>query len=143
MSDIKTKNSKFLSAYRDKSVKIIMQAHPDWDKNHVKSQAEKMIESMVKNPEVRLENNYTHEERDSSLLAVFDYAMDRKPIIAGNGTFYKKHEEAINLNAQMLIGFLDQRDAIKDEMFAIEDESSPLYGRKDLSQNNKKKLANS
>lgn len=143
MPDIKTKNSKFLSAYRDKSVKIIMQAHPDWDKEVVKSQAEKMIESMVRNPEVRLENNYTHEERDSSLLAVFDYAMDRKPIIAGNGTFYKQHREAPNLNATMLIGFLDQRAAIKKEMFAIEDESSPLYARKDLSQNNKKKLANS
>ena len=46
MPDIKTKNSKFLSAYRDKSVKIIMQAHPDWDKEVVKTQAEKMIENI-------------------------------------------------------------------------------------------------
>ena len=67
--------------------------------------------------------------------------MKRKPILAGNGTFYKHHEEARNPISEMVDGFLDKRAYLKSCMFANGDETSKIYKDLDLKQGNEKKLA--
>lgn len=142
MSSVVSK-SHFLKKYRNDSMKVIMRMHPEWDKEHVKRNIDEIIIRDLRNPPTKLENSYTHEERDTHLVSVFDWAMEEKPIIAANGTFFKQHKDAINPNAKMVDEFLNIRARIKKEMFALEDESSRQYKMKDLAQGNEKRLANS
>lgn len=124
-------------------IKIMNRINPKWDKDVVEPVLDKMIDKNVRDPEVTLHNNYTNEVKQTKLLSVFDWALERKPIIAGNGTFYKNQHEAINPIARMLEGFLNKRKKIKKEMFAIEDESSYAYKNKDRNQGIQKRNANS
>jgi len=124
-------------------IKIMNRINPKWDKDVVEPVLDKMIDKNVRDPEVTLHNNYTNEMKQTKLLSVFDWALERKPIIAGNGTFYKNQHEAINPIARMLEGFLNKRKKIKKEMFAIEDESSYAYKNKDRNQGIQKRNANS
>lgn len=136
-------DSQFLTIYRDKVMSSIMSMHPEWDEKKVKKKIEQMMLTNLKNPSVICDNNYTHQSSQSTLLSVIEWVMDKKPIIAGNGTFYKQHAESENPNADMVDGFLIDRKKYKKQMFAVEDEESPIYKSFDLQQQNTKKLANS
>ena len=137
------KENKFIKKYKKSMIKIMNRINPKWDKDVVEPVLDKMIDKNVRDPEVTLHNNYTNEMKQTKLLSVFDWALERKPIIAGNGTFYKNQHEAINPIARMLEGFLNKRKKIKKEMFAIEDESSYAYKNKDRNQGIQKRNANS
>ena len=139
----KLRNSKFLSKYRDDMFHVMKKTHPEWDEDKLKKNIEKIMCDRFENPDVTLDNNYTHERRESTLLSVFDWAIETKPIIAGNGTFYKQHKYGISPFALMVDGFLQQRKAYKKLMFAVGDETSRKYADFDLKQANEKILANS
>lgn len=124
------KDNKFIKKYNKNMTEIMTQINPEWDKDFIESTIMDMVKENIKNPEVTLDNNYTGESRDTSLLSVLDWMLNRKPIIAGNGTFYMNQHEAINPIAKMLENFLSQRKAYKKAMFKIEDVTSPEY--KDL-----------
>ena len=135
--------SNFLNEYKNKMLDIMLKMDPALDEEKAEKVICKMIEENVKNPKVTLDNNYTGETRDTTLLSVLDWTFDRKPIICGNATFYKNQYEAINPIAEMLRGFLSQRKAYKKQMFAVEDQSSPKYKDLDRSQANEKINCNS
>ena len=139
----KVKNSHFLKRYRNDVKKVLKKKHPDWTDDFLKESIDDILLRDLKNPPAKLENSYTHESRDSTLLSVLDWAMETKPIIAANGTFFKQHATSKNPNALMLDEFLTTRKQVKKEMFALEDEGSRFYKMKDLKQGNYKKLANS
>ena len=139
----KVKNSHFLKRYRNDVKKVLKKKHPDWTDDFLKESIDDILLRDLKNPPAKLENSYTHESRNSTLLSVLDWAMETKPIIAANGTFFKQHATSKNPNALMLDEFLTTRKQVKKEMFALEDEASRLYKMKDLKQGNYKKLANS
>lgn len=133
----------YLIIYKDKMKKQLLRMHPDWDEDKLDKKITKIINRDVKNPEVVLDNNYIKKTQKSTLLTTLNWDFDRKPILAGNGTFYKQHSEIPNPNAIMVRGFLNDRKKLKSLMFEIGDELSRKYKDFDLFQNNKKKLANS
>ena len=124
----------FLNIYKDKMKDIVMKTDPSLDEEKVEKVICNLIEKNLRNPVVTLDNNYTGESRDTTLLSVLDWTFDRKPIICGNATFYKNQHEAMNPIAKMLEGFLAQRKAYKKQMFAVEDSTSPKYKDLDRSQ---------
>lgn len=136
-------DSKYLNKYIKSMTDVMLQINPSWDKDKVKSVILDMIKDQACNPQVTLDNNYTGESRDTTLLSVFDWVLDRKPIICGNGTFYKNQYEAINPIAKMLEDFLSQRKAYKKKMFQVEDSTSPRYKDLDRQQINEKVNSNS
>lgn len=140
---MKTEENEYLMLYRDKMMRQMIRIHPDWDEEKVSKKIGKILERELMNPQVILDNNYIKQRQNSTMLSVLDWAIKRKPIMAGNATFYKQHKEIPNPNAMMVTGFLTDRKKLKKIMFDIGDESSRAYKDTDLSQNNKKKLANS
>lgn len=138
----KTK-SNFLEAYKSEMIQIIQRMDPDIDAYDINETLDKMIQKRIVNPQVTLDNNYTHESRDTNLLAVLDWSFDRKPIMAGNGTFYKNQHEAVNPVANMLKQTSDRRDMFKGMMFQIEDFESKEYKELDRKQGNEKVNNNS
>lgn len=107
--------------------------NPNWDKDDVERILDKMIQKRIQNPVVEMDNNYTGEHKEASLISVFDWILEKSPIIAGNGTFYKNQHQAYNPIAQMLDNMLTTRKQIKKEMFKIEDTESYEYADLDRS----------
>ena len=135
--------SEYLSKYIDTMTARLSRMHPDWDVSQIEESVRKISYEKIQNPLVNLDNNYTGENSNASLLTVIDWVEDRKPIIAGNGTFYMNQDEARNPIAQMLDGFLTTRKKIKKEMFQVKDTKSYRYMDLDLKQSNEKINANS
>ena len=136
------KDGKFLKKYRKEMKEIMKSINPNWDDDFLDEQILKFTRERVKNPEVVIDNNFTGENRETTLLSVFDWTFDRKPIIAGNGTFYKNQHEAMNPMAKMLEGFLNDRKHYKKLMFK-EEPGTWKYADYDRKQLNEKILANS
>jgi len=136
-------DSQFITLYKEEMLSNMKQMNPDWDESEMESILDEMIKKNFVNPKVTLDNNYTGETRDTTLLSVLDWTLDRKPIIAGNGTFYKNQYEAKNPVAEMLDHFLITRKKYKKEMFKIENAESNEYKDLDRLQANQKINANS
>ena len=117
-------NSDFLRKYVNRMCDAMCIADPDWKKEDIRPIIEKMVEKRFTNPDVSLDNNYTGEYKDTTLLSVVDWVLDRKPLIAGNGTFYKNHHEALNPTTKMLDGMAAKRKSFKKKMF----EAGDKYG---------------
>lgn len=107
----------FLKKYKEKMLKTMLQLNPTWKKKDVEKIIEKTIEKRLRDPDIVLDNNYTHQQKQTTLISVLDWAMDRKPLIAGNGTFYKNQNEALNPIRAMLDEWADNRSAFKKQMF--------------------------
>lgn len=137
------KDSSFIELWKKDMITTLKQAHPEWDESDMDKVLNTMLKEQLQVPEVTMRNNYTGETRDSNMISVFDWAIDRKPIIAGNATFYKNQNEAINPIAKMLDDLLLSRKATKKLMFKVEDKTSDRYKDLDRLQLNYKILANS
>ena len=140
---MKVEESHFLTRYKKEMLNIMVQLFPDKDSDTIESIIEDEMLKRVQSPKVTLDNNYTHESRETSLLSVIDWSLDRKPIIAGNGTFYKNQNEAKNPIAQMLNEFLTNRKRYKKLMFENNDPTSARYQDLDRYQKNEKISVNS
>lgn len=139
------KNSLSIKKYKHQMIKQMKQMNPKWNESDIENIIDEMLTERLQNPTVELDNNYKGVTQESTLLSVFDWALNRSPapIIAGNGTFYMNQFEAFNPIANMLQGFLKQRKAIKNQMFMIENTESDEYKSKDRDQGNEKVNANS
>lgn len=135
--------SLFIKKYIDDATSIMMKINPKWNEDVVKKTIKKMIEKKMMNPEVTIDNNYIGDTKKTTLLSVYDWALETKPLIAGNGTFYTSQEYGLNPIAQMLDEFLVERKRLKKEMFKIEDSESYDYKDLDRGQLNEKINVNS
>ena len=141
MSDILS--SKFIKKYKSEMMRSMKSITVGFSEEEIESVLDDMIRENIQEVPVTLDNNYLNVRKETTLLGVFDWILVRKPIIAGNGTFYKNQDEAINPIAQMLDNFASSRKAFKKQMFKIEDTSSYEYQELDRSQLNEKINMNS
>ena len=137
------KEGPFIKKYKKRMVKALKSINPDFKEKDIEKVVEKLIEENGQNPEVTLDNNYTGEHRETTLLSVLDWSLDRDPILAGNMTYYKRQDEAINPVGLMLETKLQDRKATKKRMFQYVDTDINRYNDLDRLQNNIKKLVNS
>lgn len=132
------KESEFISIWKNEMNSTMRQIHPEWDKKEINKVLDEMLKEQLQIPQAIMDNNFTGESRETNVISIFDWVLKRKPIVAGNGTFYKNQHEAINPIANMLDGFLKKRKAIKRKMFEVEDKTSDLYKDLDRGQQNEK-----
>lgn len=137
------KDSDFIALWKNEMIETMRTINPQWNKKDIDKILNKMLAEQMQNPDVNMDNNVTGENRDSTLLSVLDWLINRKPIISGNGTFYKNQHEALNPIAKMLDKFLNNRKAVKKKMFQVEDKTSDRYKDLDREQLNWKILVNS
>lgn len=135
--------SRFIKEYKKQMKASLRRIDPSITKEEIDEAVNEMLLSQGISPGVGLDNNYTEEYRETTLLSVLDWTFERKPIMAGNGTFYKNQYEQANPANHMLLGFLGDRKKIKKKMFTVEDVTSRLYKDLDIKQQNKKVGANS
>lgn len=135
-------NSKFIKDWIKDMTKTMKITNPDWDEDDIKEELLKMVDKKLISPNVTLDNNYTGQNRETTLLSVYDWVKDTQPVIAGNGTFYRNQHDAINPVATMLDGMLTERKRLKKLMFS-KPEGSDEYNDLDRGQGNEKINCNS
>ena len=69
------------------------------------------------NKSLKLENNYTKQVINGTVVDILQYFQRLEPILTSSGVLFKKHKEADNPMSKMINGFLDQRAAYKKTMF--------------------------
>lgn len=136
-------DSKFINKFVKKMTNVMLKINPDWDKNKVEKIIMNMIKEQAMNPRVEIDNNYTGENKETTLISVFDWILTRKPIIAGNGTFYKNQNEALNPIAKMLDEWAESRKKYKKQMFNVgENLGFDSFEYKDLDRNQSNEKTN-
>ena len=133
----------FLSEYKERMIQTMKKLNPDWKKKDIEKELSKMIDENFQSPKVVLDNNYVGESRESTLISVLDWALDTKPIITGNMTFYRTQDEALNPIGNMLRDKLAERKGLKKKMYTYVDTDKDMYAALDRSQGNVKRLVNS
>jgi hypothetical protein len=139
-------NSEFINKYIKRMTKVMLKLNPEWSEDDIKKIILKMIKEQGENPTVQLDNNYTGESHETTLISVFDWILSRKPLIAGNGTFYKNQNEALNPIRLMLDDWAASRKRFKNQMFVAGEKlgfDSYEYQTLDRKQNNEKINMNS
>ena len=131
-------SDRYISKYIDNVSEIIKQSHPDVDETVLRDKLNDIVKRKIQDLPVELDNNYTEEHRSSTLLSVLDWANKNKPIIAGNGTFYKQHDESYNPIIDVLRSFKSKRKEYKNKMFDVGDATSREYKMYDNLQMNEK-----
>ena len=87
-----------------------------------------------------LDNNYTKQTIEGTVLNVLRFINFHKPIETASGVLYKRHNEIANPLSKMIQGFLKKRKAYKKEMFK-HPRGSYEYNMNDLMQTNMKVMA--
>lgn len=91
------------------------------------------ITNRLENKPAYLENNYTRQRLDGTVLDILTYIQSREPIVTSSGVLFKKHKEADNPLSRMIMGFIKQRGIYKKEMFRYP-KGSELFERYNLFQ---------
>lgn len=127
--------------YVDEIAKIYVEMYPETEYAIAKRLAAEIIsESLIDIP-CTLHNDTYHEYVDTSVLDVLNWLDQRKPIITGNGTFFKQHEEYLAPSIRVLETWLSKRKKIKKEMFKYP-KGSIEYNNKNTGQLNQKVICN-
>lgn len=110
-------------AYLNSVFEMYMQTHPDRDPDVVRQQIQELTDRNFKNIPCQLHNNITRETVNTSVCDVFDWIEQRGPIISGNGTFFKQHEEELAPIVVMLETLQAERKDVKKQMYAYDKKS--------------------
>lgn len=138
-----TKDSEYVRRYSAEMYDIFSKMHPEWDEKKLKQNIDNLIEEQLQDITVTVSNNYTKHSAETTLISVFDWFYKKRPILAGNATFYKRQSESFNPDALMLLDMLKDRKAVKREMFKVDDDESYEYKTLDRKQQNIKRGTNS
>lgn len=95
----------------------IMRMYTDCDDRLLSNAIDYSINKRYMKNMCRVDNSYTHQSNQMSLLALADYIADREPIVTAHGTMFKKHADVPNPMGVVIQQFLDQRGIDKKKMF--------------------------
>lgn len=106
-----------LERYQDRIIDMYCKAHPNFDRSMVASKVIEFTNGRMKNIPCELHNNITHDRVQTTMLDTFVWIENRQPIITGNGTFFKQHEEYLAPTVKMLEKLQANRKKKKKEMY--------------------------
>jgi len=116
------KSSKILQTQVVKDYKRVMidglsSSFTNLSREELEEAIDDSIISRHDNKPAYIDNNYTKQRINGTVLDILNYIQKLEPIVTSSGVLYKKHKEADNPLSKMIMGFLDQRAKYKKEMF--------------------------
>lgn len=135
------KTNNVIMTYEEDIFEKYMKMHPNANPKKVKEIIISITEKRLKDVPCKLHNNITHEWIDTGMLDVFDWIETRKPIITGNGTFFRQHSEYLAPEVSMIEALGSRRDSLKKTMFTHK-KSSNEYNNLNTSQGSVKVIMN-
>lgn len=110
-------SSPTLQAYMDDMKSIMHLYAPNCSESLIEDALKYSIKKRYKSTPARLNNNYTKEVQQQTLLKFCDYIADKKPIITAYGVLFERHGDVENPLKDIIDMFLNARSIHKKEMF--------------------------
>lgn len=107
-------------AEQTKMITDIILRDSTFDDEEVKNFIITEAESKLVGTPCELFNNYNNKRSKTDMVKFLDWYDKKKPIPCEHGVFFKKHDEAMNLNASFVTSLLDNRKIAKKKMFECE-----------------------
>ena len=114
---LKAMNLKAIKEYEDVMVDGLRHSFPLLNESELREAVQYSVTHRIENKPAYLENNYTKRRMDGTVIDILNYIESLQPIISSSGVLFKKHKDADNPLAKMIMGFLNQRAIYKKEMF--------------------------
>ena len=114
---LKAMNLKAIKEYEDVMVDGLRHSFPLLNESELREAIQYSVTHRIENKPAYLENNYTKRRMDGTVIDILNYIESLQPIISSSGVLFKKHKDADNPLAKMIMGFLNQRGIYKKEMF--------------------------
>ena len=130
---MKAMNLKAIQEYEQTMVDGLKHSFPLLNECELREAIQYSITNRLDNKPAYLENNYEKTKINGTVLDILNYIQKLEPIITSSGVLYKKHKEADNPLARMIMGFIEQRSIYKKEMFR-HPKASEMFERYNLFQ---------
>ena len=109
--------SEVLCKYKKVAMDMLHLSYPLLSETEIASAVDYSISNHFKDTPVKVDNNYKKITIDSTLQSICDYIITREPILTSNGVLYNKHGSVPNPIYTMIDKFVNDRKAMKKEMF--------------------------
>lgn len=130
---LKAMNTKAVKEYEQVMVDGLRHSFPLLNECELREAIQYSITNRLYNGPAYIDNNYTKSRVNGTVLDVLNYIQKLEPIVTSSGVLFKKHKEADNPLARMIMGFINQRATYKKEMFR-HPKGSELFERFNLLQ---------
>lgn len=130
---LKAANLKVIQEYEQVMVDGLRHSFPLLNECELREAIQYSITNRLENKPAYLENNYTKQKINGTVLDILNYIQSLEPIVTSSGVLFKKHKEADNPLSRMIMGFIKQRKVYKKEMFKYP-KGSELFNRFNLFQ---------
>ena len=125
--------SKVVQEYINVMVDGLKNSFPKLYEQELRNAIEWSIFKRQYNGPASIDNNYTHQRLDGTVLDIIRYIESLEPIVTSSGVLFKKHKEADNPLSRMIMGFISKRKQYKKEMFKYP-KGSEQFAKYNLSQ---------
>lgn len=106
-----------LMEYIDEMTECTKMMYPNLDTDFVKDSLKYSIKKRYKSFTVSVNNNYSRESMQKTLLELCDYINDKKPIMTSYGVLFQRHGTVPNPLKEIIDNFLTARSKHKKQMF--------------------------
>lgn len=130
---LKAMNLKVVQEYEQVMVDGLRHSFPLLNECELREAIRYSITNRLENKPAYIDNNYTKQRIDGTVLDVLNYIQKLEPIMTSSGVLFKKHKEAENPLSRMIMGFIKQRKVYKKMMFKYP-KGSELFNRYNLFQ---------
>ena len=110
--------TKAVQKYKQTMIENLQSSYPDLTYTDLEESIIWAINNNHTNPKGKINNNYTKDTIDGTIVDILKYIDSLEPIITSSGVLFKRHKEADNPLTRMIMGFLSNRKIYKDKMKA-------------------------
>ena len=110
-------NIDVIKRYEQTMVDGLQYSFPLLSRGELQEAVRHSITNNLYNGPASVDNNYTKQKINGTVLDVLNYIQQLEPIVTSSGVLFKKHKDAVNPLSKMIMGFLDQRAEFKKTMF--------------------------
>lgn len=110
-------STKVIMEYKSVLIDALQHSFPALSIQELDEAINYSISKRAKNSNASIDNNYTKQRFDGTLLDVLDYINSCEPIVTSSGVLFKKHKNADNPLSKMIMNFIKKRAQDKAEMF--------------------------
>ena len=123
------------------STDVLKKMHPEWKRSQIESALERIWKQRLEDPSIIMDNNVKNITGQIKLTELCDYLDNKKPVIAGNATFYMQPTELVSPTSMMLRSMKKERKQVKAELAKYKP-TDYEYQNCDLTQQNIKVIMN-
>lgn len=106
-----------LASYIDTMLDVVKLYYPTGNDDIIRDALKYSIKKRYKSTNARINNNYTKEVQNHTLLQMCDYIADKKPIVTAYGVLFERHGTVPNPLKDIIDMFLESRSIYKKKMF--------------------------